>query len=485
VYGAFVKRALMLFAIAACSSPHAAQPTADAPATSDGDDGGTPPACATRISYGAAWIAAQGHTNRYDDVAGEVTWDGTCIDDGANSYAVLSNGFKPYFTGHSACILALDETTGCANAAPACTTRITYGTGWVAAANHPNSYDDVAGRVFGDGVCHANSYATLSNGFTPHYAGGTCPIAWRYEQCGGLYTNPDIPHDCPDPGVLHDGATYYLVCTSGGAAAAFPIYTSTDLVSWKAMGHVFPSGTRPTWATGDFWAPEIHEVGAHYVAYFSARNGDGKLSIGAASASTPLGPFTDLGHPLIHDANMGLIDVSEFTTHDNVPYVLWKEDGNAVGQPTPIHIAPLADDGLALTGAASTLITNDQSWEGAVTEGPWMVEHGGMFYLFYSGNSYANATYALGVARGTSPTAAMAKPAAPILVTSSAWVGPGHASIVDAPGGETAVVYHAWVAGCVNATGCGREVLTDLVHWDTDGWPSIPLAPSSTTRPLP
>ena len=182
---------------------------------------------------------------------------------------------------------------------------------------------------------------------------------------------------------------------------------------------------------------------------------------------------------------MGLIDASEFTTSGNVPYVLWKEDGNAVGMPTPIHIAPLAVDGLSLTGPASTLITNDQAWEGAVTEGPWMVEHGGMFYLFYSGNSYANASYALGVARGTSPTAPMTKPAAPILVTNTAWVGPGHASIVDAPGGETAVVYHAWVAGCVNTAGCGREVLTDLIHWDSDGWPSIPLAPSSTTRPLP
>jgi len=485
VYGERVKRALMLFAIAACSSHHGSTTDATPTSDADGDAGGSAQACATRISYGAAWIAPANHANNYDDVAGEITWDGTCTDDGANSYAVLSNGFKPYFTGHSACTLALDETAGCANAALACTTRITYGTGWIAAANHPNSYDDVAGRVFGDGACHANSYATLSNGFAPHYSGGTCPISWRYEQCGGLYTNPGIPHDCPDPGVLHDGDSYYLVCTSGGAAAAFPIYTSTDLATWKPMGHIFPSGMRPTWATGDFWAPEIHEVGTHYVAYFSARNSDGKLSIGAASAASPLGPFTDLGHPLIHDANMGLIDASEFTTSSNVPYVLWKEDGNAVGKPTPIHIAQLAADGMSVTGATSTLITNDQSWEGAVTEGPWMIEHAGMFYLFYSGNSYANATYALGVARGTSPTAAMTKPAGPILVTNAAWVGPGHASIVDAPGGETAVVYHAWVAGCVNTAGCGREVLTDLVHWDSDGWPSVPLAPSSTTRPLP
>ena len=31
---------------------------------------------------------------------------------GANSYAVLSNGWKPYFAGHNACIMAFDH-TGC------------------------------------------------------------------------------------------------------------------------------------------------------------------------------------------------------------------------------------------------------------------------------------------------------------------------------------------------------------------------------------
>lgn len=449
----------------------------DAPAGPDADPG----VCSTRITYGATWIAA--HDAHYDDVAGEVTWDGTCTDDGPNSYATLSNGFKPYFTGHSACVMAFDETPACAHAAPQCTTRIRYGAGWIPAANHPDPYDDVAGRVFGDGVCHGGSYADLSNGFQPHFSGGSCPIAWRYEQCGGLYTNPAIPHDCPDPGVLQDGGTYYLSCTSGGAAQAFPIYTSTDLASWTMVGHIFPTGAKPTWATGDFWAPEIHKVGGKYVAYFSARNTDGKLSIGAASSDHPTGPFTDLGHPLIHDANMGLIDASEFTTSAGVPYVLWKEDGNAVGKHTPIHIAPLAADGLSLTGAASTLVTNDKAWEGAVTEGPFLVEHGGMFYLFYSGNSYGNGTYAVGVARGSSLTAMMTKPASPILVTNASWTGPGHCSVVDSPGGGTAMVYHAWKPDCVNRAGCGREVLTDAIQWGADGWPTVPLAPSATTRP--
>ena len=53
-------------------------------------------ACATKVSYSTAWIAPANHPGHSDIADGNVTWDGTCIDDGNNSYAVLSNGWKPY-----------------------------------------------------------------------------------------------------------------------------------------------------------------------------------------------------------------------------------------------------------------------------------------------------------------------------------------------------------------------------------------------------
>jgi arabinan endo-1,5-alpha-L-arabinosidase len=460
-------------------------------ATGDAADEATADAarpCATRITYGDAWIHGPSHPDAFDDVSALVTWDGACTDDGANSFATLSNGFKPYFTGHSACVLALDYTGACAGVPTSCTTRVAYGAAWIAGPGHTARFDDVAGRVFSDGACASGggqSHATLSNGWTPYFTGtDSCGLSFEYRNCGGLYANPTIPFDCPDPGVLVDGNQYVLTCTSGGAANAYPIFTSPDLVHFTARAHVFPAGHWPTWAQGDFWAPEIHKVGAAYVAYFSARNADGRLSIGAAYAASALGPYTDIGHPLIHDANMGLIDASEINASNGKKYVLWKEDGNAQGRPTPIHAQELATDGLSLVGTAATLVTNDQSWEGPLVEGPFMVEHGGSYWLFYSANAYYNATYAVGVARAASPLGPFTKASGPILTTGGAWVGPGHCSVVDTPAGDSYMVYHAWKSGAVNTPGAGRLVLVDAISWGAGG-PTVPLAPSNHSRPMP
>jgi beta-xylosidase len=305
----------------------------------------------------------------------------------------------------------------------------------------------------------------------------TPPIATRY-------TNPVLPSGCADPGVLRDDdGTYVLSCTSGGAATAFPIYTSRDLVTWKRKGAIFPAGTKPAWSTGNaFWAPEIHKIGTRYVAYFSAEAADGRKAVGAASAPTATGPFTDVGAPLVTDATIGVIDASAITTSKGESYLLWKIAGLAVGKPTPIRSQRLTADGLAVTGSVATLITNDLPWEGKSTEGPFMVERNGMFYLFYSGGIYTNPTYAVGVARAPSPHEPMTKLPRPILTTNDAWVGPGHNAIVPTERGGTAIVYHAWEKGCVATAGCTRKLLIDEIVWRADGWPSVPKGATSTVQ---
>ncbi|MEZ4226586.1 MAG: glycoside hydrolase family 43 protein [Polyangiaceae bacterium] len=447
--------------------------------------GGTEP-CWTRITYGSTWMKPSNHPAPSDMAMGKITWDGSCSADGSgNAYATLSNGWQPYFQGKS-CVIALDHSSACSGGIPpTCETRVSYGPAWLPAPNHPQSYDDVTGAVTWNGICAAaggDSMATLSNGWAPHFSGASaCDLSFRHTQCGGLYANPVVATDCPDPGVLRVANTFLMTCTPGHA---FPIYSSTDLVSWTKVGTIFDDQTKPSWGAGSYWAPELHQIGTNYVAYFSAKNStSGTFAIGAASAPYPTAPFTDIGHPIVSEPAPGAIDAHYFRASSGKHYLLWKIDGNAVGKPTPIKIQELAPDGLSTVGSATTILTNDLAWEGAVVEGPWMIEHDGSFYLFYSGNSYASPAYGVGVAKASSPLGPFTKKGAPILSSGAGFEGPGHGSIVRGLSGDWVHVYHSWLAGKVNQAP-GRVVLVDRLHWQ-DGWPAMPSAPSPRSQPKP
>jgi hypothetical protein len=81
------------------------------------------------------------------------------------------------------------------------------------------------------------------------------------------------------------------------------------------------------------------------------------------------------------------------------------DDGNDLRprERTPVYVQPLAADGLSLTGRRVEVLVNDREWEGDLVEGPWVERRGRYYYLFYSGNAFWNASYAVGVARGASP----------------------------------------------------------------------------------
>ena len=129
--------------------------------------------------------------------------------------------------------------------------------------------------------------------------------------------------------------------------------------------------------------------------YFSARHTDGSLAVGAATAPGPFGPFTAQAAPLVKEPSPGVIDVHQFQSPDGKRWLLWKYDGNAAGQPTPIRIQELAADGLTRLGSPVNILVNDRPWEGTLVEGPWMIHHGGFYYLFYSANFYLRPHYQL------------------------------------------------------------------------------------------
>jgi len=301
------------------------------------------------------------------------------------------------------------------------------------------------------------------------------------------YLNPVVPFDCPDPGVVAanegDEAAYFMVCTGG----TFPIRRSRDLVFWSDTGAALLPAGKPSWAANGNrnWAPEIHRVGDRWVAYFTTVDGGNTLSIGYATADDLLGPWEESPGPLVQDP-VGVIDATYVEA--DAPYLFYKIDGNAVGQPTPIFARELSPDGLSFAPGSApvqVLVNDGGSWEGGVVEAPWVVARDGMFYLFYSGNVYDN-RYRTGVARSTAVTGPYEKHGPPILANNERWVGPGHGTVLAVDGLDY-FFFHAWTnAGNGTHDGAaGRHGLVERIDW-VDGWPRIhDGTPSRSWQPWP
>jgi len=257
----------------------------------------------------------------------------------------------------------------------------------------------------------------------------------------------------------------------------------------------------------DFWAPEIHFVKGRYLVYFTARDASGVLCVGVAvsQSASPAGPYKDSGRPLLKNGTMGSIDASFFQYKDasgaQVALLYWKNDGNAVGQPTYIFVRRLTADGLEFyPGTTHTpLIVNNLPWEGQVVEGPWVIHRNGWYYLFYSGNGYdtmykdGTCAYAVGVARARTPYGPFYKRGDPVLHSQhgNPLTGPGHCSVIQYHNinshNSTAfyIVYHAWTLAQVGGF-YPRHMLLDRVEWTADDWPTIDNGvPSHTPQPSP
>jgi beta-xylosidase len=288
------------------------------------------------------------------------------------------------------------------------------------------------------------------------------------------FTNPVYDDDAPDPQAFRAGDTWYLVHTNAGGRNV-PVLTSPDLITWTPAGDALPR--LPDWATpGKTWAPEVIQLVAdRYVMYPTvADRASGRQCVAAAVASQPAGPYVAPGTgPLICQADLGgSIDASPFRDTDGSLYLLWKNDGNAIGADTWLWVQRLAADGVSLVGAPTQLLRQTEPWEGRVVEGPFLWRQDGRLYLFYAANAYDTADYAEGYAVCDSPLGPCRKATEnPILASKGAASGPGHASMI-VHNGRTWLLYHAWPKGTEGAISPGRQLWLDEVTW-ADGRPVV------------
>ena len=281
---------------------------------------------------------------------------------------------------------------------------------------------------------------------------------------------------CADPGVLRVDARWYMACTGSVDGNLYPIFESTNLASWRRAGWIFPAdAVHPTWGTANYWAPELHSTPTGFAAYFTMRNGASN-AIGVATASSVLGPYTDVGAPLLAPAR-GASDAHVLTDARGARDLYYKLEG----KPASIWVDELSDDALsAPAGDGQQILTATEPWEHGVVEAPWVHYESGFYYLFYSGARYCDASYAVGVARSTRPTGPFEKRPLPIVTAGSQWVGPGHVAITTGAGGRLYLAYHAYdlsdgtpscAAGAPDDNN-RRQVRLDRLVFE-DGWPRV------------
>src|SRR4051812_11006481 len=212
------------------------------------------------------------------------------------------------------------------------------------------------------------------------------------------YQNPVLTGDYPDPSVIQaPGGGWLAAVTSDGWLPPYSILYSPDLVGWRAVGSVLRRP--PPWAREHFWAPELVHRGSRYLVYYSALHKRGRFCIGVAWSRWAVGPYHDEG-PVVCPP-LGAIDPLPVLDEAGRPNLVWKENGNARKQPTPIMAAPLTWNGFKLAAPWRELFRNDTAWEGRIVEAPTITRHAGRFYMLYSAGSCCgpSCNYATGVAR--------------------------------------------------------------------------------------
>ena len=335
---------------------------------------------------------------------------------------------------------------------------------------------------------------------TPNEAAANVPAP-----LAGTYVNPILDADFPDPAVIQaaDGH-YYAYATQtlcDGEWINIQVARSSDLVHWEHLGDALPE--KPAWALGtqDFWAPSVLYDGERYLMYYSAtpdvcndpRRGH---CLAVATATSPAGPFTDMGMPLLLGMGFEYIDPMAFDDPMTGKRLLFWGSGFQ-----PIKVQELGPDRMSFAvGSAPVDLIWPNPVEGAfprLVEAAWVIRHDEFYYLFYSGDNCCgpDAEYGVMVARSRDATGpfetleqSRGVPHSLMLSKCDRWLAPGHNSIVTDKAGEVWIVYHAIDIERPrqrqdDEINSRRVLLIDRIEW-RDGWPFVGT-PSADARPAP
>ena len=310
------------------------------------------------------------------------------------------------------------------------------------------------------------------------------------------YTNPVFEPVFPDPAVIEVNGTYYAYGTEcnfgdGVGYRVVPIVKSTDLYNWTYVGEVFgtrdsksatPSSGDPTWKYNEdgVWAPDIIYHNNQYILYYSLHGPTHDDSaIGAATADSPEGPWTDQGK--VVDGTNNSID-PEVVKHNGDLYMFFGSYSS------PMHVTKLTSDGLGDTGNWTQVARDGTNKTGF--EAPHVVERNGQFLLFLQndiccqGHS-SNPPYTTAVARADDIRGPYydrqgrdlntRDGETEILSSNERFHAVGHGETFIGPDGDRWYLYHAYDLTKPEQTSGGswrRSLMLDKIEWE-DGWPTV------------
>jgi beta-xylosidase len=306
------------------------------------------------------------------------------------------------------------------------------------------------------------------------------------------HVNPVYGSYFADPYVWKHGEVYYAIGTGALEASGqvvgkiFPVLQSLDFSQWQPAASAM---LRPDRSLGShFWAPEIAFADGMFYLYYSVGQGDKNHQLRVAASNRPLGPYRDLGRPLLNPASCPFaIDPHPFQDTDGRWYLFYARDcldasdtaraGTALTVARLKTMTELEDEGRVILRAHSDWQRFQANrpmyggfWDWHTLEGPCVRLHDGRYYCFYSGGRWETETYGVdyGVAdQVLGPYSDAGNEAGPrVLHTVPNHVlGPGHNSIVTGPDGETEfIVYHAW-----DKEMKARRMFIDKLAWTPEG----------------
>ncbi|MGE7205760.1 arabinan endo-1,5-alpha-L-arabinosidase [Sphingomonas sp. NPDC019816] len=297
-----------------------------------------------------------------------------------------------------------------------------------------------------------------------------------------------------DPVLIRDGAHYYAYSTGQRGRGPLIARTSPDLVHWRALPS--PLAAIPAWALAavpdarEMWAPDIAKVDGRYRLYYSVSTfGSQRSAIGLASAVTLDPASADHGwrdEGLVVASRPGdgfnAIDPAFARDRHGGQWLAFGSfwDGIQLVRLDPRTGKPAAN---AAIRTIARRAAGDSEGGGNAIEAPFIVDHGGWYWLIVSFDRCcrgAMSSYHLRVGRARSIEGPYRDRAGRAMLDGGGTVllragpadryrGPGHAGVLHDRDGRDYLIHHAYDA---EAKGASTLRLARL-RWDAQGWPIV------------